>query len=187
MKNKKLMMTTKTIAYSAMLAALSVVLSRLVIPMPNEFTRFSIGMVPIFLAGMLFGPVPGALVGFVADLVGCLFSSYGYNPVFCLSPILYGLIAGVLRGLFDRSVTIPKLLLVYFLPMALGSVLYMSAAMGIVYGGESGFMGMFLTQLGSRAIQYAVTLPVDALLTYLLFKANIFTRLGVWPRKGKSA
>ena len=36
--------------------------------------------VPIFLAGMFFGPIPGALVGFSADLVGCLFSGYGYNP-----------------------------------------------------------------------------------------------------------
>ncbi len=178
-------MTTQTLAYCALLAALSVVLSRLVIPMPSEFTRFSIGMVPIFLSGMLFGPMPGALVGFAADLVGCLFSGYGYNPIFCVSPILYGVFAGLFRRYFAGGVTILKLIVVYCLPMALGSVLYMSAAMGWVYGGENGFLGMFLSQLLSRTIQYLVTLPVDAVITYLLFRANIFERMGLWPRKGR--
>ena len=49
--------TTKTLAYCALLAALSVVLARFLIPMPNVTTRFSIEAVPIFLAGMLFGPM----------------------------------------------------------------------------------------------------------------------------------
>ncbi len=178
-------MTTQTMAYCALLAALSVVLSRLVIPMPSEFTRFSVGMVPIFLAGLLFGPMPGAMVGFAADLVGCLFSGYGYNPIFCVSPILYGLIAGIFRHFYASGVTLPKLICIYLLPMALGSVLYMSWAMGWVYGGENGFMGMFLSQLASRSIQYAVTLPVDAVLTYLLFNAKIFERMGLWPLKGR--
>ena len=60
--------TTKTLAYCALLAALSVVLARLIIPMPNVTTRFSIEAVPIFLAGMLFGPLAGGLVGFSAEI-----------------------------------------------------------------------------------------------------------------------
>ncbi len=179
-------MPTRTIAYCALLAALSVVLSRLVIPMPSEFTRFSIGLVPIFLAGVLFGAVPGALVGFAADLVGCLFSGYGYNPVFCVSPILCGVLPGLFRHYLSEGVTLPKLMLAYLPSMALGSVLYMSAAMGWVYGGDGGFMGMFLAQLSSRGIQYAITLPVDAVLTHLLFRANVFERMGLWPLKGRS-
>ena len=79
----------RNLAYCALLAALSIVFARLIIPMPNEATRFSIEAVPIFLAGLFFGPVAGGLVGFSADLVGCLFSGYGYNPIFCVPPILY--------------------------------------------------------------------------------------------------
>ena len=90
-------MTTKTLACCALLAALSVVFARLIVPMPNAFTRFSIEAVPICLAGLLFGPLAGGMVGFTADLVGCLFSGYGYNPLFCIPPILYGVIAGLLR------------------------------------------------------------------------------------------
>ena len=54
----------RTLVSCALLAAVSVVLARFIIPMPNETTRFSLEAVPIFLAGMLFGPLPGALVGF---------------------------------------------------------------------------------------------------------------------------
>ena len=46
----------RNLAYCALLAALSIVFARLIIPMPNETTRFSIEAVPIFLAGLFFGP-----------------------------------------------------------------------------------------------------------------------------------
>ena len=88
--SKKQKNVTKQLTICALLTAMSIILARLIIPMPNESTRFSIEAVPIFLAGMLFGPIPGALVGFAEDFIGCLFSPYGYNPIFCIPPILYG-------------------------------------------------------------------------------------------------
>ena len=93
----KRQMTTRTLAYCALLSALQVVLARLIIPMPAADTRFSLEAIPVVLAGILFGPVPGAMVGFGSDLVGCLFSGYGYNPLFCLPPILSGLFGGLFR------------------------------------------------------------------------------------------
>ena len=111
MNKKTMRMTTKTLAYCALLAALSVVLARLIVPMPNAFTRFSIEAVPIFLAGLFFGPVAGGCVGFAADLVGCLFSGFGYNPLLSLPPILYGAFAGLFRRQFGGKVTLPKLLI----------------------------------------------------------------------------
>ena len=53
----------------ALLTAVSVVLARFLIPTPNEVTRFSLEAVPIFLAGTLFGPLPGALTGFAAGFM----------------------------------------------------------------------------------------------------------------------
>ena len=105
MHKSKRVMSTKTIAYCALLAALSVVLARLVIPMPAADTRFSIEAVPIFLSGMLFGPLSGALVGFSADFVGCMFSPYGYNPLFCIPPILYGLFGGLFQKYLCEKVS----------------------------------------------------------------------------------
>ncbi len=189
MQKQKVLVSTKTLAYCAMLVALGVVLSRLAGVMPNEFSRYSIGMVPTFLAGLLFGPVPGVLVGFAADFVGCLFSPYPYNPIFCVSPILYGLIPGLLHWLLLKNNYSEKKLLLsiavgYFLAMGLGSVLYMSAAMAWVYSPDA-FQARFVLELSKRAIQYAVVLAVDSAITWLLFRTKLFERMGVWPPKYK--
>ena len=124
----------KAMVTCALLTAISVVLARFLIPTPNEVTRFSLEAVPIFLAGMLFGPLPGALTGFAADFIGCLFSPYGYNPIFCVPPILYGLCAGLFRPWLTRRCS-PLRLAAAFLPaVVLGSILYQSFALAMIYG-----------------------------------------------------
>ena len=172
---KSASMTTKTLTCCALLAALGVVLARLIVPMPNEFTRFSIEAVPTVLAGILFGPVAGGLVGFVADLVGCMFSGYGYNPIFCVPPILYGVCAGLFRGFLAQKVSIPRLLLTMLPAVVFGSILYQSWALDYMYGKG------FLVLLSARAIQFAVTMVVDVVILHLLFKSKMFHHLGMWP------
>lgn len=177
--------TTKTLAYCALLAALSVVLARLVIPMPAADTRFSIEAVPVFLAGMLFGPIPGALVGFTADFVGCLFSPFGFNPIFCVPPILYGLSGGIFRYYVSRKISPLRLALALLPPVVLGSIVYQSLTLSFIYF-DGGLWAGFLYYLTARSIQFGITLVLDTLVIYLLCKANIFQRLGVWPQKGTS-
>ncbi len=179
--NKATKITTKTMVFCALLAALSVVLARLSGFMPDESTRFSIEAVPILLAGILFGPLPGALVGFAADFVGCLFSSFGYNPIFCIPPILYGLFGGLFRPMLRKGVTLPKLALTVLPPVVLGSVLYQSAALAFVY--FDNFQAGFILKLSTRSIQFAITYVLDVLVLHLLYKSNIFQRMGLWPRK----
>ncbi len=179
-KNTKRAMTTKTLAYSALLTALSVVLARLFGMMPNEASRFSIEAVPIFLAGMLFGPIPGALVGFAADAVGCLFSPFGYNPIFCIPPILYGLIGGLFQKFLCKKVSIFRIGLILLLPVTLGSVLYQSATLAFMYY-DGLFLKGFVFYLSTRSVQFAITFVVDALIIFFLCKSKIFHRMGVWP------
>lgn len=183
--NAKARMTTRTLASCALLAALSVVLARLIVPMPNAFTRFSIEAVPIFLAGMLFGPLAGGMVGFSADLVGCLFSGYGYNPLFCVPPIVYGVVAGLLR---HRMVGRSGLLWVsisFLLAAALGSVLYQSAALAYTYYYDPTVAGSLeqglIYFLSTRSVQFAVTAVIDITLIYLLLRLKVFERLKLWP------
>ena len=169
----------RVLATSALLAAISVVLARLIIPMPNETTRFSLEAVPIFIAGMLFGPIPGALVGFVADFVGCLFSGYGYNPLFCVPPILYGLCAGLFAPMLRKKRTLPRIALGFLPAVLLGSVLYQSWSLAFVYGGDA-FEAFFLTKLATRGIQFAVTFVLDVLAVWLLERAHVFTAVKHW-------
>ena len=178
-------MTTKTMAYCALLAALSVVLARLIIPMPNVTTRFSIEAVPIYLAGMLFGPMAGALVGFSSDLVGCLFSGYGYNPLFCLPPILYGVFGGLLRRWLMGKPGLPRLAVSFLPPVVLGSILWQSAALSYVYNSKGSFQASLVYFLSTRTVQFAVTLVLDVLIIYLLMKSRVFDRMGLWQTPEK--
>ena len=172
--------SVRSIAICALLTALSVILARLLIPMPNETTRFSIEAVPIFIAGMLFGPLPGALTGFAADFIGCLFTPYGYNPIFCVPPILYGLCAGFFRPWLTQKIS-PLRIAAAFLPaLVLGSILYQSGSLALIYGGESK-MAYFVTKLATRSVQFAVTGVLDVLLVWALCRSRVFTAAGVWP------
>ena len=155
----------------ALLTALSVVLARLLTVIPSEVSRFSLEAVPIILSGLLFGAVPGALVGFAADLIGCLFSPFGYNPIFCLPPILYGLWAGLLRGYAWTKPTVWRVALAVFPAAALGSVLWQSMALALVYGGAARWP-YFLTRLAARSVQFAVTGCIDTVLVWLLARRD---------------
>jgi len=177
-------MTTRTLAYCALLAALSVVFARLIVPMPNSTTRFSIEAVPIFISGMLFGPLAGGLVGFSADFVGCLFSGYGFNPAFSIPPILYGVAAGLFRRfLAGEKLSIWKLFVAFIGPVVLGSILYQSTMLSLFYTRDEGFRATLAFFLTSRSIQFAITMVIDVVLIFLLFRTGMFKRLGVWPPK----
>ncbi len=183
MKNRKI--TTKTMVNCAILAAMSVVLARLMGLMPDAASRFSIEAVPIFLSGMLFGPLPGALVGFVADFVGCLFSPYGYNPIFSVPPILYGLFAGLFRIFLIQKPNLFRLILAFLPPVVLGSILYQSATLSYMYYEGSFYQGFFF-YLSTRSIQFAITMALDVVIIYLLCATKVFQRIGMWPSgKGK--
>lgn len=179
--------STKTLAYCAMLTALSVVFARLIGLMPSESVRFSIEAVPIFVSGMLFGPLLGGCVGFAADFVGCLFSPFGYNPLFCIPPILYGVFAGLLRPILRRQVSVWRLAFVWLLPIILGSLLYQSAALAYIYYKDGPFFQGLIYYLSTRGVQFAITYVVDVLVTYLIFKAKLFDRMGLWSSGKETA
>ena len=160
---------TYALTVCALLTALSVVLARVLTLIPAETTRISLEAVPIVLSGLLFGPIPGAVVGFAADLIGCLFSPFGYNPIFCVPPILYGLLAGAVRRYVTDRPTLLRTALAFFPAAIAGSVLWQSMALALVYGGDAK-QAFFLAKLVSRSIQFALTGTVDTLIVWLLLR-----------------
>lgn len=178
-------MATRTLAFCAMLAAISVALARLAGLMPDESSRFSLEAIPVFTAGMLFGPLAGGLVGFAADFVGCLFSPFGFNPLFCVPPILYGVFGGIFQNYLAKKVTIPRLVVSFLPPVVLGSILYQSVTLALVYFSSTFLEGLIL-KLTTRSVQFAITMALDVGIIYLIFKGKIFNRIGVWPPSKKN-
>lgn len=176
---------TRTLVICALLSAITVVLSRLIIPMPNATTRFSIEAVPIFLAGMLFGPVPGMLVGLSADVVGCLFSGYGYNPLFSLPPLLYGLCSGLFQPLLVKKTKIWTIALAFFPALVFGSILYQSWALAFVYNSQGALGASFLYQLAKRSVQFTITYILDVMIVWGLYRSHVFHAAHLWPPRRK--
>lgn len=125
----------KTLVTLAFLTALSVVLSRL-LSINAHSVRVGLGNVPILLAGLLYGPFAGALVGFGADITGALLlSSFGYMPLLGLSPVLLGGLPGLLKPLLLRKSASPlRLGAVVFGAEAITSVGWTSYCIHLLYG-----------------------------------------------------
>ena len=167
---------TRMLVTMALLSAIEVVLARFIVPMPNPTMRFSIEAVPIIVAGYLFGPVSGAIVGLVGDAVGCLFSGYGYNPLFAVPPMLIGLCAGLMRPMLYKKVSYLRILASFLPAVVVGSILWQSYWLSFFYGTHS-----FVWFLGSRAVQFAITSLVNAAVIFGLFKSRVFDALHLWP------
>lgn len=127
------------IIFSGMFIALSVVLTRfasLRIPIGGvEGIRIGFGTLPSVLAGILFGPWIGGIVGALADIIGFSLSPLGpYFPHFTLTSALHGFIPGILgywfcwgnlekraiAAIFVNQVFVSGLLTPYFLHTIFG-------------------------------------------------------------------
>ncbi|MDR2605940.1 MAG: folate family ECF transporter S component [Oscillospiraceae bacterium] len=166
---------TRTTVSLAVLAALSIVLSR-VLAINSGPMRFSIGSTPIVLAGLLFGPIGGVLVGFGADFLGAVFLGNGpYNPLLCVTPILMGLIPGLLRRYVWNKPSLVRIYAVMLPSYVVGAMLYTTFILAkFIYSDTT-----FLPLLGWRVLTYVITLAVDGFIIFLLIKTNMFYSLGI--------
>ena len=177
--------STRTLAGSAMFAAIAVVLAR-VLSVQVIGERYSLETLPILMAGLFFGPVAGALVGFGSDLIGCLLlNPMGYNPIFCLPPLLLGLWAGLFRRQAEKGLRWTTLLLAVLPPIALGYVLWQSFPLAYLYGKGDTLWISYLAFLTKRAIQFAVVAAIDMLLAKLI--CYLLEQRGILPLRLEEA
>jgi ECF transporter S component (folate family) len=176
---KQGLITVRAMTYCAMLAAISIVMARLLSFAPAGNTRWSLDKFPLFLAGMLFGPLAGGLTGFAADAIGSMMQ-YGFNPVLCPPAILFGLAGGIFRYYISKNNSLLRLMVSYLVPTVLGAVLYQSAALAWVFNSAT-FTEAFIANLGARSIQFAVVGAAEIAIIYLLIRSKIFNRMGLWP------
>ena len=96
----------------SMLIGLQVVLSRF-LSIETPFVKIGTGFVPVMLAGSLFGPIGGMVVGGVSDLLGAILFPFGaYFPGFTLTAAFSGLVYGMFLG---GKPALPKILLAYLI------------------------------------------------------------------------
>ena len=181
-KENKVLITTRVIVYSAVLAALAAVVGQLLAFRPTEYMKFTLDKFILFLSGMFFGPVVGGMTGFVAEFAGGNLLGRGFTLWLCLPAVLYGVAGGLFRGMLAKKFTIPRLALAYFIPTFAGAFLIQSVALSLTYP-----MGTFAETLSInllwRGIQFSIMMVVEVAIIYFIIRSNIFARAGLWPPK----
>ena len=110
--------STKKIAYIALLAAISVVLNLPIISVfiPPDI-KISFVYIPAFIAGFYFGPGVGFFVGVIGDILGCIIAPQGaWLPLMTLASGLMGAIPGLVRILKvnEKVILVISYIITYF-------------------------------------------------------------------------
>lgn len=85
---KKQYWNVKTLVFMALLIAMHLVLTRVLVIDLGAY-RISVGSVCTILAGLWLGPVAGGVCGFCADIIGCFMKGYAVNPFITVAAILW--------------------------------------------------------------------------------------------------
>ena len=148
----------------AMLAAISIICGKYLAIPGGEVMRFSLENMPIILAGMAFGPIAGALVGAVADLVGCVMVGYTINPVVTLGATAIGVVAGVLSIITKKAGFAPILSTVLTVATShlIGSVIIKTIGLAAYYTMPFALLVLW------RLFNYIIVGTLDGLIVYAL-------------------
>jgi ECF transporter S component (folate family) len=162
----------RVIVYSALLAAISIVCGKYLAFNLGEFIRFSFENLPIIFAGMAFGPIVGALVGAVADLVGCLLVGYAINPIVTAGAVAIGLISGLYFFLPESKGKLYhffKIALTVAVAHFVGSVIIKSFGLSVFYD-----MPLIILILW-RLLNYLIVGVLEGFILYHLMKNKLLT------------
>ena len=125
--------SVRTLTMLALLVAMSIVFSR-VLSISTGFVRFNLGSLPVLLAGILFGPWAGFVVGMVADIIGGVLAGYAINPLITLGAGAIGVVAGLAWQKLPGLRTGLRLQISVLLGHFVGSMVITSLALRLFYG-----------------------------------------------------
>ncbi|MBS4023870.1 MAG: folate family ECF transporter S component [Dethiobacter sp.] len=158
---------TRQVIHAGLLVAISVVLTRFAsFMLAGNTIRVTFGTIPIYIAGLLFGPAVGGLVGGVSDFLGVTINNFGSIP----APHL--LLASVARGVIpplvvrvlgnnDRNMHIKVVAAIVMTELVSGLWL---TTWGLAWINNVPFMVL----LPTRAIALVIQIPVYSMFTYAM-------------------
>ena len=167
MKNVRVLTTV------GMLLAISVVLGFFKLPI-TELVELRFQFLPVACAGMLFGPVTGALMGGLSDILCYIVRPTGpFFPGFTISAVIQGIIYG---SMLHKNVTLKRIIAAQLLDTVIVSLILNPIWLSILYG--QGFIAVF----AARIIKSIVMFPINTILLAAVLKPA--QRFGVGIFKG---
>ena len=164
------------LASLSMLIALQVVLSRF-LSIETPFVKIGTGFLPVMLAGSLFGPMGGLIVGGVSDFLGAMLFPFGaYFPGFTITAAFSGLVYGLtLRG----KPGITRIVAAYLITTVVVTLGFNTLFTAIMYiKGTDPWHVKYLAALSTRLTQAAIMFFIQTAITYLLLnQLNLTERI----------
>lgn len=168
---------TKRMVYLSLLISLSIVLTRIAsitIPFEGVITlRLGFGPLPVILAGILFGPYAGAVVGILGDIIGFNLNPMGvYLPHFTLIAGLNGLLPPLILRFFKRPYTAWPLLCAVVISQIATSLILTPYVLNTTLGIP------WIITMPSRLVSQIIIIPMYALLARKIIAALNWNRHG---------
>lgn len=149
--------STKTMAVLALMIALSIVLERF-LGFNSPYFKLHLGYLPVAVSGMLYGLVPGIMVGMLADIISNLGNS------FSLVWVLFAGLEAALFALFLHPKMANRALQAIIAQLSVSVLIYLiinSVALKVMYNVDLSLL---------RLISNVLTFPVRAFSLYLLLE-----------------
>lgn len=172
--------STQNLVMMAALIAIQIILARF-FSIQTETLRVGFESIPVILAGMWLGPVCGAIVAVIADILGTIIQGFGaWFPPLVLGPLSVGILSGVSTKYIFRSslaetkdtwkvaaTIIVVGILNSFLFGLVGSTLYSI----MVMGNTTAFPVLLGTNLIQRLATKPLTIAIDAVVVTIVNRA----------------
>ncbi|MDO4621828.1 MAG: folate family ECF transporter S component [Eubacteriales bacterium] len=158
----------KILTTSAMLLAMAVIFGFLKVPItPTLEIRFT--MIPIAVAGTLFGPVVGGIVGALSDIVAYLVKPTGpFFPGFTITAAIGGVIFGLM--LHKKKITVVRMLIANALYSLIVGMILNTLMLAILYG-YLGDMTKFMAMFIGRVPKELLMIPINTALILIIHRA----------------
>ncbi len=158
--------STQNLVMMAALIAMQIILARFLSIQASDTLRISFESIPVILAGMWLGPIPGAIVAVIADFLGTILSGYGtWFPPLVLGPLAVGVLSGVSTKYIFRS------------PLAETKDTWKVAAIAVVVG----ILNSFVFGLVGSTLYSCIMVKQDITIFWILLGTNFIQRLATKP------
>ncbi len=157
----KTLKSVKGIAITAMLIALSCVLSFAKVGITPSI-NVTLYFLPISVGALMLGPIPAGVIGAVADLLGCFIAPTGpYFPGFTLNTFIIGIIYGLFY--FSMKPQIWKIIVARLIVMVIIDLILTPLWLHILYS-----MPLVWAFWVERFIKCAIVVPTEIILMIMV-------------------
>lgn len=161
-----------SLAAIAMLLALRVVLGFFAngtLAFFGNNVKLSGAFLPIAVTGVMFGPIPAAIVGALGDIISFLINPTGtYFPGFTISGLLTGIIFGI--AFYKNNVTVTRTIIAWVANMLIVETFLAAYWLYVLYGAGSG--SSYTVYLVARFVSVAIKCVPEILLILAVGKLS---------------